>query len=161
MYDPVPRSHMFMIDARRLSGSGCCSSTQRVQEPVAPLVQQRDRRIINDARNPWNQLMRARYLRVTPGRLRQNYHNDPELNDLLALYNEALGRWLQFANHNHNRLPFHEIEAELERIATQYYNDVRAITNVIQARRHPVINRNNEQAIAMANVINTEQRIEQ
>ena len=158
MYDPVPRSHMFMIDARRLSGSGCCSSTQRVQEP---LVHQRDRRRTNDPRDVWNQLMRARYLRVMPGRLRQNYQNDPELNDLLALYNEALGRWLQFANHNHNRLPFHEIEAELERIATQYYNDVRAITNVIQARRHPVINRNNEQAIDMANIFNTEQRIEQ
>ena len=39
MFDPVPRSHMFMIDARRMSGSGCCSSTQRAQEPV--IVRQR------------------------------------------------------------------------------------------------------------------------
>ena len=100
-------------------------------------------------------------LKSNAWQIETEYQNDPELNDLLALYNEALGQWLQFANHNHNRLPFHEIEAELERIATQYYNDVRVITNVIQARRHPVINRNNEQAIAMADANNIEQRTEQ
>ena len=29
MFDPVPRSHMFMIDARRMSGSGSGSSVAR------------------------------------------------------------------------------------------------------------------------------------
>ena len=51
-----------------------------------------------------------------------------------------------------SRQSSHELIIEFEQILAQYYHDVRAITNVIQARRHPVINRNNEQAMAMAAV---------
>ena len=151
MFDPVPRSHMFMIDARRMSGSGCCSSTQRHEEA----------RINRIARNYWNVNLQRRVGRITPNILRDNYRHEPEFGNLIALHDEALDQWLSYARDNFSRQSSHELITEFERILAQYYHDVRAITNVIQARRHPVINRNNEQAMAMADLNNTEQRVEQ
>jgi len=89
MYDPVPRSHMFMIDARRLSGSGCCSSRPQ-DDNIDP--------IRRGAINLWNQNLaeQPEYQRVMPATLRRLYGNYHQIQQLEQLHADALNVWIRY-----------------------------------------------------------------
>jgi hypothetical protein len=154
MFDPIPRSHMFMIDARRMSGSGCCVSTHRTGA-------EHTNRIAEDY---WNRELHQRFRRISPAVLRWNYGREPEIGNLIALHDNALNEWRNYLRVNFSRQTSEELTREFERILAQYHRDVRVITNAIWARRQPVVNRNNNNdAVAqrMANMNNIEQMVEQ
>ena len=101
MFDPVPRSHMFMIDARRMSGSGCCSSTQRAQEPVIvrqrQLIRQPD--IYTAADRFWNSRINRNYPHLTRLYLR-TYHSSPDYRTKYKLREQQCKNGIKYIGSN-------------------------------------------------------------
>lgn len=133
MYDPVPRSHMFMIDARRLSGSGCCSSTQRVQEPVAPLVQQQQQQQDpNDVANYfWNLYIQRHYPQLMRARIRSVHSGSPYYNNMITAERGATHEWQRIYRQRQGTWTDENMDAEIERIAQALNRTIQSFqTNV-------------------------------
>ena len=130
MYDPVPRSHMFMIDARRLSGSGCCSSTQRVQEPVAPLVQQQQDP--NDVANYfWNLYIQRHYPQLMRARIRSVHSGSPYYNNMIMAERGATHEWQRIYRQRQGTWTDENMDSEIERIAQALNRTIQSFqTNV-------------------------------
>ena len=132
MFDPVPRSHMFMIDARRMSGSGCCSSTQRAQEPVIArprqLIQQPD--IYTSADRFWNSRINRNYPHLARLYLR-TYHRSPYYQTIIQAHRAAVQEWYQIYRERHGSLTNEAINAEIDRIAQQLERTISNFTSGI------------------------------
>jgi len=132
MFDPVPRSHMFMIDARRMSGSGCCSSTQRAQEPVIvrqrQLIRQPD--IYTAADRFWNSRINRNYPHLTRLYLR-TYHSSPDYRTIIQAQRAAVQEWYQIYREQHGSLTEEAMNAEIDRIAQQLERTISTFTSGI------------------------------
>jgi hypothetical protein len=114
MYDPVPRSHMFMIDARRMSGSGCCSSTQRAQEPPRQLRPEQDP--TTNADLFWYTYISRHYPNLMRIRLR-SYRNHSYFPNILQAERRAVHEWHQIYRERAGTWTDAAMNAEIDRIA--------------------------------------------
>ena len=163
MFDPVPRSHMFMIDARRLSGSGCCSSTQRVAEPTVSN---------EDLRSQAMQYWRSHTIGISGlniHRLRARYEHEPELETIEDMYYQDRDNWVAMYRANYRRWTPDDVNTRLANLLRDLEGDILDQTNIIENRRHinrggigaPLIVPARQSRIDMANLYGSDVRVEE
>ena len=138
MFDPVPRSHMFMIDARRMSGGGSGSSVARGVPIRAnnPLIVEGIDPEFGQIRDRATPLFRDRFNSKFPNTLQ--YIDNPATDvqqSLKYAYDRYLDEFVQFCftnrrNHNLDTM----LEAKLYQIFENLRNELRDQLTLIHNR---------------------------
>ena len=140
MFDPVPRSHMFMIDARRMSGSGSGSSVARssVADGVPirannPLIVEGIDPVLGDISEIATRLYRQRFDNKFPNTLQDIDNPATEVQQSLKYaYDRYLDEFVQFCftnrrNHNLDTM----LEDKLHEIFENLRNELRDLLPLI------------------------------